>query len=148
MKIKTFFAVALLFCMTPLGALADGPMAAPSPVVSAMSVADVIPAPHTLVAVAEPAAPPQWAQDLLVTAEGLPYVGPVIVKIITIVPLVCAILTAVVAFLISLLTMMIGIFNYAGFTSAVAFLTAFQNGKFMYYLKYFSMFNAKKPDPK
>jgi hypothetical protein len=97
--------------------------------------------------VAEPAAPPQWAQDLIVSAGKLPVVGPVVTKGMVYLGIISSILTAGIAFLLSVLAALSGIASLANLTSFATKLTAFRDGKIMYWLKYLSMFNAQKPVP-
>jgi hypothetical protein len=106
-----------------------------------------VPTSAGVVAVAEPAAPPAWAQDVMVAAQKLPVVGPFISKALLILGIVAAILTALAGFLISAIQALKGVFTWAGLTDAANVLVVFQSGRFMYWLKFFSMFNAKKPDP-
>lgn len=97
-------------------------------------------------AVAIPAAPPQWAQDLMVGAEKLPVIGPIANKVLLYLGIVSALLTLLVTFLTSSLTVLSGAFTWVGLTSLSASLIAFRDGKVMYWIKYLSMFNAKKPE--
>lgn len=156
MKIKAMlFVFTMLTLSIPNIAFSDGPVAVSSPSVSAVSIAaqpaqialPSAPA-HALVAVSEPAAPPQWAQDLVTFVESLPMVGPIVAKVLVYLGILVSIMTVIVTMLTGILGTLSGISNYAGFTAIVAALTAFQNGPIMYWLKFFSAFNAKKPDPK
>lgn len=125
--------------------------AAPSPAPSGVAVmVDHPPAPPmapAVVAVAEPAAPPAWAQTVIVGAQKLPVIGPIVTKALIYLGIISSILTMLAAFLSSALTILAGALNYAGLLSAVQKIADFKNGRFMYYLKYLSMFNAQKPDP-
>lgn len=99
-----------------------------------------------VIAVPAPAAPPAWATDLLMTAEKLPVVGPYIEKALMYAGILSAVLTALVGFLLAAVSALAGVLNLSGLTSFASALKAFQSGQIMYYLKYFSMFNAQKPD--
>lgn len=127
------------------------PAAVVTPVVAPVTPVPV-PVPVPVVAVAPtvavqtPAAPPVWAQDLLATAAGIPVVGPVVTKVLMYVGIVSSILTMLVAFLISALSALMSVFTWAGLTELATALAAFQAGKVMYYLKFFSLFNAQKKD--
>lgn len=90
--------------------------------------------------------PPQWAYSILLDAQALPVVGPVISKTLLYAGIASSILTMLVAFLIGSMTALASVFNYAGLTSAVQAITVFQKGPVIYWLKFFSLFNAKKPD--
>jgi len=102
--------------------------------------------PGPAVAVAEPAAPPPWAQELVMAAEKLPVVGPVISKFLLYAGIIGSIMTAVVVCLVGILNTLIGAFNIAKLVQISNALAAFKDGKIMYYLKFFSFFNAKKKD--
>lgn len=125
-----------------------------SPAVAAVAGAVAQPAPTPIpvgtpmpaVAVAEPAAPPAWAQQLIVTVEKLPVVGPIVAKLLLWTGIVASCLTALVACILTILNTLMGVLNLAGVVNVAAALAKFRDGKIMYYLKFFSMFNAKK-DP-
>lgn len=121
---------------------------APAP--SASPLVEVTPAPlpsPSMVAVAEPVAPPQWIQDLIVKSESFPVIGGFISKAIVFVGSVTTFLTMGIALLLGLLTTLQGVFNFAGLASLSAKIQSFKNGSLMYWLKYFSHFNAQKPEP-
>lgn len=101
-------------------------------------------APPTMVPVPEPAAPPQWAQDVLMSAEGLPIVGPLVAKALVYAGILAAILSALVLCLLTILNALSGVLNFSGLATAVLAIQDFKNGKIMYWLKYFSLFNAQK----
>lgn len=97
------------------------------------------------VAVAAPSAPPQWAQDLIVTAEGLPVVGPFVAKGLLYLGIISAILTTLVGSALAILNTLMGIFNASGLTNLATAIASFRDGKIMYWITFFSMFNAKAP---
>jgi hypothetical protein len=103
------------------------------------------PAPQN-VSVPEPAAPPQWATDLLMNAARLPVVGPYISKALLYLGILTALLTSLVAFLLGAISLLQGAFNISGLGSFASLLATFKDGKIMYWLKFFSNFNAKKPE--
>jgi hypothetical protein len=98
----------------------------------------------TVVQVAEPAAPPTWAQEVMVTAQKLPLVGPILTKAVLYLGILSSLLTSFVAFVLGALKLVSTVSNLAGIAGFADKVVAFQNGKFMYWLKFFSMFNAKK----
>lgn len=102
-------------------------------------------APSPVVSVPAPAAPPQWASDLLMKVAQLPGVGPYLSKAILYLGILAAILTTLAAAALSIIGTLKGGFNLAGLDSASAAVQAFRDGKIMYWLTYFSNFNAKKP---
>lgn len=100
--------------------------------------------PTASVVVAEPAAPPAWAQDLIVTAESLPVVGPILSKALLYLGILSSILTVMVGALITVLNTLMGALNLAGLVRIASALAAFRDGRVMYWLKFFSLFNARK----
>lgn len=122
------------------------PQAAAVLVTAQPSVLAPLVASPQVVAVAEPAAPPKWAADLLVSVQNFPVIGPIVSKAILYVGIVSSILTALVACVLTILSALSGALNLAGLASFVAKIQDFKNGKIMYWLTYLSMFNAKKPD--
>lgn len=119
--------------------------AQPAPA-AAPQVVVVTPAPApAVVAVPEPAAPPQWATDLLLNVSKLPVIGPYVSKALLWLGILAAILTTLVAAALSILATLKGGFSAAGLDNAVKAVESFKNSKVMYYLTYFSNFNAQKP---
>jgi hypothetical protein len=104
-------------------------------------------APIETVQVAEPAAPPKWAEQLIVTAQELPVIGPIITKALLYLGIVSSILTALIACLLTMLNAISGIASLTGLAKYADKIQMFKNGKIMYWLKYLSMFNAKKNVP-
>lgn len=102
------------------------------------------PVQQAVVQVAEPAAPPKWAEDLIMASQGLPVAGPFISKALLYLGIISSILTALTAFVLTVANVLKGISNIAGLTNFSMKVDDFKNGKIMYWLKYFSMFNAKK----
>lgn len=103
-------------------------------------------APVQTVQVAEPAAPPKWAEQLIMTAQDLPVVGPVVSKALIYLGIISAILTSLIAFLLTTISALTKVFNLVGLVNFATKLQAFSNGPIMYWLKYLSLFNAKKPE--
>jgi hypothetical protein len=148
MKLNALFVSVLLAFSANTFAQAPAPVVpAPAPVVAAPIVADAPKDDLVLVPVAEPAAPPQWAENLMVAAQKFPVVGPVLSKILLYLGILSSILTAFIAFLLSAIGAITGALNLAGLTGFADKVQLFKNGKIMYWLKYLSMFNAKKPQP-
>ncbi len=100
--------------------------------------------PPALVAIPEPAAPPSWATDLLMNVSKLPVLGPYISKALLYLGILAAILTTLVGAALSVLASLQSAFKSAGLDGAAAAIAAFKNGKIMYWLTYFSNFNAQK----
>lgn len=90
-------------------------------------------------------APPQWMQSALVMVKSLPIVGPAISKAIQWVSVLCAILTALSAFVLVVLKALNGIASAAQLAPLADAVKKFQTGPIFYWLRYASMFNAQKP---
>ena len=146
MKFIALIALFFSLSLAPHALAADAGV--PVVVVSPLAVASPTPQPApSQVAVSAPAAPPQWAQDLMVTAEKLPVIGPILDKALLYLGIIGSILTMLVAFLLGILTVLENAFSWSGLMTAAAAVGNFKNGKIMYWIQFFSMFNAKKPDP-
>jgi hypothetical protein len=144
--------LAILFCATilifpkPVTAQAPAPAASPSAVASpAPAPSPAAPAVTPAAVPAVPPAPPAWALELLTTVEALPVVGPIVAKGLLYLGILSAILTSLVAFLLSALAGLKSVLNFAGLTTLTSALQSFQDGPIMYWLTYFSNFNAQNP---
>lgn len=152
--IETVEAQDVSTAVTAQVAAASTPQVA-APVASAVAVPAgqpvVVPAGVSLApsqaAVAVPAvsAPPAWATVILTTVANLPVVGPYVSQLLLWLGILAAILTTLVGAVLTILASLKGAFKWAGLDTAVAAITAFQAGPIMYWLTYFSNFNAKKP---
>lgn len=113
---------------------------APAPVVQAV----VAPLPDT----APPALhlPPPWLAKALDVASSVPIVGPIVVTAAKWLGVVASLATLLVTFLLGLIRVLGPVLNLAKLASIAAAIQAFENGTIMYWLKFFSMYNAKKPD--
>lgn len=121
--------------------------ASPSPVVVNGAVSTpglTAPAPTPTVTVPEASTPPQWVLDVLASAQKLPTIGPIISKAVVYLGVLCSLLTGLVAFLLTGINALKGVVNLAGLADFAAKLEAFKDGKILYYLKFFSAFNAQK----
>lgn len=96
------------------------------------------------VVVPEPAAPPEWATEVLLSASKLPVIGPYVAKFLLYLGILAALITTLVGATLSILATLKTGFNWAGLDKASAAIEAFRNGKIVYWLTYFSNFNAKK----
>lgn len=150
------FIFVMLLTIFSFGVMADNAQTVGMPVsavAAPVAVAPAIPAPViasapvALVPVAEPAAPPAWLQNLLVFVQGLPVIGPIAAKVFMYAGLVSIILTSLVAFLLGILSVLSKAFGSVGaLQSLSAWIEEFKDGNVMYWLKFFSNFNAQKPD--
>ena len=104
---------ALLLCSVFVIGFSAAAAPAQTAPVTPVAVAAPVPAPtatpEPTVPVAVIAAPPQWAQNLLVTAEKLPTIGPIVSKALVYMGILVSILTAGVGFLMALLSALSGI---------------------------------------
>ena len=126
----------------PVPAVSQTTIVEPAPAV-------VAPAPVAVVPVAAPAAPPAWIQSLLTVVSNLPIIGPYASKAMLYVGMLSLVLTSLVAFLLGLMSTLSAAFgSIPALQSISAWIEEFKDGQFMYWLKYFSNFNAQKPsDP-
>lgn len=146
MKALILLLALLAFSPSPQAHAADPGV--PVSIVSPLAAPSTTPTPSpSMVAVSAPAAPPAWAQDLMTDAGSLPVIGPVLNKALMYVGILGSILTMLAAFLLGSLTALEGVFSWSGLMSAATAVANFKNGKIMYWIQFFSMFNAKKPEP-
>lgn len=143
-KCVTIFALAAVLFVSYAPAV-HAQTAPVAPVASVPAATPTVVTPDAVVSVAEPAAPPQFAQDIIVAAQKLPVIGPFVAKGLLYLGILSSILTAAIAFLLTVLSALSGIASLANLTSFGSKLVAFRDGKIMYWLKYLSMFNAQKP---
>lgn len=150
MKFNSFlFGFLAVFFSIYTFAQAPSPTASPPPAAVAVAPIAIGATPIVLpeiVSVAAPAAPPQWAQDLIVKAQGFPLIGPYVTKVMVWAGILSSILTALVVCLLGILNALMGVLHLSGLAGLAMGVESFKNGKFMYWLSYLSMFNAKKPD--
>lgn len=89
-------------------------------------------------------APPAWLQDVLLFLKSMPVVGPYLTEALKWLGVISAVLTTLTAALLSVIKVLTTVLTYAKLPEMAAKLEAFQNSKFIFWLKYFSMFNAQK----
>lgn len=142
--ILVFLTVLVLSLYSSAQIMTPAPSASPGTALSGTPQATPTPTPG-MIAVAEPSAPPLWLQDLIVSAQSFPIVGPYLTKVMMYVGVIGSILTALVAFLLTGISILSGIANFSGLAGIATALTNFKNGPIMYWITYFSNFNAKKP---
>lgn len=87
---------------------------------------------------------PAWLDKVLSILSGLPVVGPVVVEILKYLGVFAVVITSFTAFLMASVRALVAVFNVAKLVELAAKLKAFEDSKVMYYLKYFSLFNASK----
>ena len=89
--------------------------------------------------------PPSWLAQLIVSLKEFPVVGPYAVTVLQWLGVLVSILTGLLAFLLMALKSLSTVLNFASLFSLAEKIKALENSKVMYWLKYFSMFNATKP---
>lgn len=114
---------------------------APAPVVEAVAAVQVP-------AVQEVQPPPEWVKDLIIGAQSIPVIGPIVVTILQWLGVIVAILTALCAFLLVVLRSLSTVLSMAQLAEWAAKIKAFESSKIVYWLKYFSAFNAQKEEKK
>jgi hypothetical protein len=131
---------------SPTPSMAPTTFGVPAPAPPAIAPASPVSAPAPDAVVPGVPAPPQWVQNLLVTIKNLPLIGPYVSKAIVYLGILSVVLTSLVAFLMGLLKSLSGLFaQFPQLQKLSAALEEFQDGKVMYWLKFFSNFNAQKP---
>jgi hypothetical protein len=126
-----------LFLLTAL-AFAQGP----TPLATAASV--VIPDASTTVAPTVLETPPEWLVTALSYIYEMPVVGPYAAKAFQWLGVICVILTSFTAAILASIRALSTVLTFSGLILAATKVSEFENSKFVYWLKYFSMFNAKK----
>ena len=120
---------------------------AASPTPAPIVAEDIAPASEeTKVLVPESAAPPEWLSGAIDKASSVPVIGPYVITIAKYLGVLASIVTLLVTFLIGAIKVLMPVLNLVNLERAAAFLFRFQTSKIMYYLKFFSMYNAKKKE--
>lgn len=88
--------------------------------------------------------PPEWLVNLLQMLNGLPVVGPYLTVAVQWLGVIVTVLTSFTAAMLVSVRAISSILNVAGLVSFADKLKAFEKGKILYWMKYFSMFNAPK----
>lgn len=88
--------------------------------------------------------PPSWLQEILLIIKGLPIVGPYVVEALKWVGVATVAITSLTGAILTVLKALQGALNLAKLAELAAKVEAFQNSKIIFWLKYFSNFNAQK----
>lgn len=133
--------LALAFCGSM--ALADAPVAVS---IVATPAAISVAQPPVIVAAApsDVAAPPAWLVQAMKTVEGVPVIGKIAVEVFKWAGVLGVIMTALVACLLTIAKALQAAGGFAKLAAVVAWASSFESGKIMYWLKFFSFYNAKK----
>lgn len=87
---------------------------------------------------------PEWLDKVLAILQGIPVLGPIVTEILKYLGVFAVITTSLTAFLMTALRALVSVFNLAKLVDLAVKVKAFEDSKVMYYLKYFSLFNAPK----
>jgi hypothetical protein len=79
-------------------------------------------------------------------ALKVPFVGPVLLQVMQWLGLVASVLTILVTALLALIQSLGAVLRLAKFADLAAKVVAFQNHPIFYWLKFFSIYNAKKSE--
>jgi len=108
----------------------------------AISIAEAAP-----VVISQPSditTPPEWLANAMYTIEKLPIVGPIAVEVFKWLGVISAIMTALVTCLLSISRTLFYAAKFGSVASLMAWVTKFETSKIMNWLKFFSIYNAKK----
>lgn len=92
--------------------------------------------------------PPDWLTKTLELVSSLPYVGPVVVEIAKWLGVLASVLTILVTALLGILKALALVLPAVRLANLVEVVVALQNSKVMYWLKFFSVYNAVNEEKK
>ncbi len=90
--------------------------------------------------------PPEWLAKAMDVISSMPVVGPIVVEVAKWLGVAASILTILVTALLGVLRVLITSANLLKLAGLAAKLEVLMSGPIMYWLKFFSMYNAKKKD--
>lgn len=88
--------------------------------------------------------PPSWLQELMLVVKGLPIVGPYVVEALKWVAVATVILSTLTGAILTVLKALQGALHLAKLEEFATKVKAFEDSKLVFWLRYFSNFNAKK----
>lgn len=138
--IAAIFAAAMIF----LGATklhAEDLIVSLAPVSEAMSSQALSP---SELATIDALVPPAWLLEVMHKIESVPVIGPVAIDVFKWLGVVAAVMTALVTCLLSITRALVFAGRIQGMAPLMAWAMKLEKGKVMYWLKYFSVYNAKK----
>ncbi len=92
--------------------------------------------------------PPEWLVGILDTIHSLPIVGPILTIVLQWLGVIVTVLTTMTVAIITCVRAIMTVAKWKQLFTVATACEAFLNGKTIYWLRYFSMFNAqKKPIP-
>lgn len=140
--------MASLFMMSAVAMADSKPTAKPAmitvetAIAAAAPSAPVVPLPET----APKPEVPAYLETVLHIVESMPVVGPFLVTVAKWLGVLASALTLLVTAIMGLIKLLQPLLNMAKLTSIAGMLEAFMNGPIMYWLKFASIYNAKKAD--
>lgn len=93
-----------------------------------------------------PAAPPEWVIKALTSIESLPTVGPIVSKAIQYLAIFGSLMTLLAGFVMGSIKLIGPLLAMGEGDKAAAKVQAWMDSSIVYWLKYVSFFNAKKPE--
>lgn len=145
MKSLLVLILALCFMVFAELALSQEPAAHPT-IEAALQAAEAAPQDGILAPVEADYKPPEWLQKTLNTIDDVPVVGPYLVKFLEWVSVIGTMLTALVTFLLVCLKALARVVSIAKLERVALLLSSFEKSKLLYWMKYFSLYNAKKEE--
>ena len=90
--------------------------------------------------------PPVWLEKVMDTASAVPVVGPVVVTALKWLGVLSSVLTALVTAILAIAMALQKLLPLTKLADLTIKVEAFMNGPIMYWLKFFSIYNAKKEE--
>lgn len=88
--------------------------------------------------------PPPWLEKTMTTVSSMPVVGPYVVEVLKWLGVISSVLTALVTALLGVLMALQKVLQIAKLADLALKVEAFMSGPIMYWLKFLSVYNAKK----
>lgn len=118
----------------------------PVQIIAQVDVKKIDPMPETTAKfeVSKVPMPPSWLETVMGVAMKIPIVGPLLLQVMQWLGLIASVLTVLVTALMGAIQALNVILKWAKLTDLAVKVIAFQNSPIMYWLKYLSIYNAKK----
>lgn len=91
---------------------------------------------------------PEWLESAMLAVSSIPVVGPVVVEIAKWLGVISSILTILVSAILALIKVLGLVLPAARLASIALWVAKLEGSAVMYWLKFFSMYNAKKDEQK
>lgn len=92
--------------------------------------------------------PPSWLDEVMAVVFKIPVVGPFLLQIMQYLGLIASILTIVVTVALGGIQSLAVVLKWVKLSDLAVKILAFQNSPIMYWMKFLSVYNAKKPEEK